>query len=211
MLALLQNLVEQYGYWAVAAGCVVEGEITILLGAAAVHGGLLKLAWVMLAAFTGTMLSDIASYLIGRHFGQAALARRSRRWRARARLTERLLARYGAPAIVGYRFIFGMRTVASLVFGTLNVSPARFLLLSGLGAVLWTLLFSVLGLLLATTIDEVIEHVQHAEIVLLGMLLVVVLMVAVVVFWRRRAARQRRAGVAAARAATDERRDDLPR
>src|SRR5699024_12516903 len=89
MLALLQNLVEQYGYWAVAAGCVVDGEITILLCAAAVHGGLLKLAWVMLAAFTGTMLSDIASYLIGRHLGQAALARRSRRWRARARLTER--------------------------------------------------------------------------------------------------------------------------
>src|SRR5699024_2448385 len=99
-----------------------------------VHGGLLKLAWVMLAAFTGTMLSDIASYLIGRHFGQAALARRSRRWRARARLTERLLARYGAPAIVGYRFIFGMRTVAALGFVTLHVSPARLRLLSGQAA-----------------------------------------------------------------------------
>src|SRR5699024_4864050 len=149
MLETLQNLINQYGYWAVAFGCLLEGEVSVVLGALAVDQGLLKLPGLMLAAFTGTMVSDVGFYLAGRHFGRPTLARRSRRWRARARVAERLLARYGAPAIVGFRFVFGLRSVAPFVFGTVNVKPLRFLVLSSIGAAIWAVGFSLIGLLFA--------------------------------------------------------------
>src|SRR5699024_8856056 len=157
----------QYGYWAVAFGCLLEGEVSVVLGALAVDQGLLKLPGLMLAAFTGTMVSDIGFYFAGRHFGRPMLARRSRRWRARARVAERLLARYGAPAIFGFRFIFGLRSVAPFVFGTVNVKPVRFLLLSSLGAIVWTVGFSLLGLAFAHALTALLAHIKQVEIGLL--------------------------------------------
>lgn len=171
MLELIQYLIDQYGYWAVLLGAVLEGEISVLLGAIAAHEGLLQLGGVMLAAFTGTMISDVGFYLAGHHFGRPALSRRSLRWRARARLTERLLARYGAPAIFGFRFVFGLRSVAPFVFGTVNVRPLRFLLLSGLGAAVWAVSFSFLGVLLANALQATIVYLRHVEIALLALLL----------------------------------------
>lgn len=186
MLETLQNLIHQFGYLAVALGCIVEGEISLMLGMVAVHESLLKLGGVMAAALTGTMISDVGFYLAGRHFGRAALARRNRRWRARARLAERLLARYGTPAIIGFRFVFGLRSVAPFVFGTINVGPWRFLLLSGLGAVIWTVLFSVLGLLFANALTATLAHVRNVEIGLLILLLCASLIAAAVYLLRSR-------------------------
>src|SRR5699024_5788765 len=172
MLEILQHLIDQYGYWAVAFGCLLEGEVSVLLGAVAVDQGLLKLPGLMLAAFTGTMVSDVGCYFAGRHFGRPTLARRSRRWRARARVAERLLNRYGAPAIVGFRFVFGVRSVAPRVFRTVNVNPVRFLLLSCLGAIVWTIGFSLLGLLFAHALTALLHHVKQVEI---GLLIVILL------------------------------------
>lgn len=186
MLEMLQNFIEQYGYWAVVLGSVLEGEVTVLLGAVAVNEGLLQLGGLMGAAFVGTMISDVGFYFAGRHFGRAALARRNRRWRARARLAERLLARYGAPAIVGFRFVFGLRSVAPFVFGTVNVKPLRFLVLSGIGAVLWAVAFSLLGLLFANALAAVLTHVKHIEIGLLILLLCASLIAAAVYMLRAR-------------------------
>lgn len=186
MLETLQNLVEQYGYWAVVLGCVVEGEISVLLGAVAVNEGLLKLGGLMTAAFTGTMISDIGFYMAGRHFGRPALARRSRRWRARARMAERLLARYGTPAIVGFRFVFGLRSVAPFVFGMINVRPVRFVVLSSIGAALWAVGFSLLGLLFANALTAVITHIKQVEIGLLVLLLLASLIAAIVYVLRSR-------------------------
>lgn len=186
MLELLQNLVGQYGYWAVAFGCMVEGEVTVLLGAVAVNEGLLQLGGLMAAAFTGTMVADIGFYFAGRHFGRAALARRSRRWRARARLAERLLDRYGAPALVGFRFVFGLRSVAPFVFGTINVKPVRFLLLSTIGAVLWTVLFSFIGLLFANALAATLAHIRQVEIGLLVLLVVASIIAAILYVLRCR-------------------------
>lgn len=167
MLEVLQNLIDQYGYWAVALGCVVEGEVSVLLGAIAAHEQLLRLEGVIAAAFVGTMISDVGFYFAGRHFGRAALAKRSLRWRARARITERLLSRYGTPAILGFRFVFGLRSVAPFVFGMLNIPRWRFLLLSGIGAALWAVAFGFLGLLLANALQATLAYIRHVEIALL--------------------------------------------
>lgn len=177
MLETLQHLIAQYGYWAIALGCVLEGEVTLLLGAIAAQQGLLRLDGVMLSAFGGTMISDIGFFYIGRYFGRTILAHRSRRLRARARLAERLLVHHGAPVIVGFRFLLGLRSIAALAFGTLNVPPWRFILLSGLGAVLWTAAFGVLGVLLASAFMTLITYIREVKLVLLALLLLALLTV----------------------------------
>lgn len=186
MLEILRNLIDQYGYWAVAVGCMLEGEISVFLGALAVNEGLLKLGGLMLAAFSGTMIADVGFFFAGRHFGRAALARRSRRARARARLTERLLDRYGAPVIVGFRFVFGLRSVAPFVFGTVNVKPLRFLLLSTLGAAVWTVGYSLLGLLFANAVSALIARVRHVEIGLLILVLLAAIIAGIIYLLRSR-------------------------
>lgn len=186
MLETLQNLIDQYGYWAVLVGSIVEGEISVLLGAIAAHEGLLKLGGVMLAAFTGTMISDVGFFFAGRYFGRATLARRSRRWRARARLAERLLTHYGAPAILGFRFVFGLRSVAPFVFGTVNVPPVRFILLSGIGAAVWAVTFGLLGMLLANALQVVLTYIRHVEIALLALLLLASLTATIIYVLRSR-------------------------
>ena len=44
----LEGFVENYGYWAILAGTVLEGETVLILGGLAAHQGYLELAWVLL-------------------------------------------------------------------------------------------------------------------------------------------------------------------
>lgn len=192
LLETLQSLIAAYGYWAVALGCVLEGEVSLLLGAIAAQQGLLRLDGVMLAAFGGTMISDIGFFYVGRYYGRTLLSNRSRRLRARARLAERLLARHGAPVIVGFRFLLGLRSVAALAFGTLNVPPWRFVLLSGLGAALWTIAFSIVGVLLANAFLTLIRYIREVKLVFLALLVLVLLIAGGAYLLRLRRARKER-------------------
>jgi len=181
----LEQLIDQYGYWAVLVGCIIEGEISLLLGAVAVNEELLRLSGVMLAAFTGTMIADVGFYYIGRFFGRAILARLSLRLQARARLAERLAVRHGALAIIGFRFLYGLRIVATIVLGSLNIPPWRFILLSILGAALWTLIFTALGMLVANTVEAVMDYTHQAK-TLVFLLLLLLALAAVVLYLVRR-------------------------
>jgi membrane protein DedA with SNARE-associated domain len=132
----LAELIEQYGYAAVAIGCFVEGETMLLLAGLAVHRDHLSLAGTILAAFLGSIAGGLLFFAIGRRRGEAFLARRPR-WSARAaRVRERMRGRETA-LILGFRFVPGIRTVTPLVLGTSGVSSARFALLDAASATVW--------------------------------------------------------------------------
>jgi len=139
-----EHLIQQYGYAALVMGTFVEGEAVLLLGGMAACLNLLALPGVILAGVAGTVLADQVYFTLGRKGGGAILARRPP-WEARSARLFALLERYPALLIVGYRYLYGLRTATLVCLGMSRVPLRRFLPLNLLGALLWAAAVSGVG------------------------------------------------------------------
>lgn len=110
--------------------------------------GCLDLPTVMAAAVLGAFCGDLLLFGLGRLGGQALLARRPL-WQARLRRAQGLERRCRLPLIVGFRFLYGLRTVIPLAIGMGPIGGLRFLLLDAVGVLIWAGLTTAAGVLLA--------------------------------------------------------------
>jgi membrane protein DedA with SNARE-associated domain len=138
------ELLSHYGYFAVFAGTLLEGETILLLAGFAAHEGYLSLPWVMLVAFCGGTIGDQIFFFVGRHRGEALL-RRFPRLEQRSLGVKKLLLRYHAALIVGVRFMYGVRIVGPIVIGMSDVPARRFLAFNLLGAGIWSVTIAGAG------------------------------------------------------------------
>ncbi|RJS92551.1 DedA family protein [Salinisphaera sp. Q1T1-3] len=171
MIATLSDLIANYGYFAVAIGCFFEGEAAVLLGMMAATKGMLSPHGVWFAATIGTIIGDNIWFHIGHHMGQPALARRPK-WHARATRVEALLGRYGPLIMIGFRFLYAMRSVTPFVLGSLGVSPWRFLFYDVIGTLIWSTSVTVVAWYLADGISRALSKIQNAEQLMLIAVLV---------------------------------------
>lgn len=190
MIATLSHLIANYGYIAVAAGCFFEGEASILLGMLAAHNGVLTEHGVWLAATLGTLLGDNIWFHVGHKMGRPALAKRPR-WHARATQIEALLERYGPVVMIGFRFLWAMRSLTPFVLGSLGVSPWRFLFYDVIGTLIWSTTVTIISHFLADAIGRAISHIQNVEQALLALVIVSAAVAWLVYYLRRRAHRSR--------------------
>lgn len=135
---MIAHLVATYGYLAVFAGTLLEGESVLVAAGFAAHRGLLDWRLVVLLAIVGGSLGDQAAFLLGRWRGAVLLARFPALLRHRPRV-EALLARYDAAFILTVRFLYGLRIAGPVLLGTSPVPFLRFAVLNVVGAVLWAL------------------------------------------------------------------------
>jgi len=61
----LEYLISHYGYVALVIGTFLEGESVLIVAGFAVHLGYLKLQWVILAAFAGSVAGDQLYFFLG--------------------------------------------------------------------------------------------------------------------------------------------------
>lgn len=158
----IQSVIEHYGYAAVLVGSFFEGEMVLVFGGIAAKLGYLKLHGVIIVAFVGTLLGDQLYFYLGRHYGPRWL-RRSRLWRIRARRIERLLRHRQVGLMLGYRFIYGIRTVTPFVLGLSRVSPARFLAYNLASALVWAFALGVCGYALGHVAGQLLEDVYRYQ------------------------------------------------
>lgn len=184
----MENLIADYGYLAILVGTFLEGETVLVLGAVAAQLGYLELAGVMAAGFAGTVIGDQLYFFLGRRHGQAAL-RRYPHWQARADRVFVLLQRYGAGLIVGYRFLYGLRTVAAFVIGTSPIGTAKFIVFSVAGALIWTLTVAGAGYLFGQAIELVIGDIKRYELAVLGTIAALATVVWLIYLYRARCQR----------------------
>ena len=163
----LQSIVEHYGYVAVFVGTFLEGETVLVLGGFLSKRGYLNLEWVIACAFIGTYAGDQLFYYIGRWRGGAILAKRPH-WHLRSERVFALLKRHQILVILGFRFLYGLRTVTPFVIGMSGVHPLRYLVLNGLGAIIWAIAVGVLGYVLGQTVELFLQHVKRYEMLILG-------------------------------------------
>ncbi len=133
-------------YLVTFAWTFVEGETFVLFAAFAAAQGLISAPWLLLAAWLGSFCGDQCYFWIGRAFGQKVLARRPK-WQARVDKVLGILRRYDAWFILTFRFIYGVRNIASFAIGVSGVGWPRFLILNLIAALIWAVSFVGAGYL----------------------------------------------------------------
>jgi membrane protein DedA with SNARE-associated domain len=173
----LEIFIATYGYAAIAIGTFLEGETILVLGAFAAHRGYLELQWVLLSAFLGTLFGDQLYFYIGRAKGRSFLEKRQA-WKSKSEKVFLLLNKHRLLLILGFRFVYGLRTITPFILGASRIAPIYFLILNILGAFTWTLTLGILGYLFGHTIEVIIGDIKHYE-----MWLFIVLAAVGVVIW----------------------------
>lgn len=159
----LQELISNYGYAAIAIGTFFEGETILILGGFAAHRGYLELPWVVVSAFVGTLFGDQLYFYIGRSKGVSALAERPG-WKAKSEKVFRLLNKNQTWLILGFRFIYGIRTVTPFLIGASRVNPLRFLVLNTIGGLVWAVVVGTLGYLFGQTLELIVDDLKKYEL-----------------------------------------------
>lgn len=149
-MAVIEQLLAQYGYLTVAVGIGAEsmgaplpGE-TILIVAAAYAGATHHLSpvTVVIVAAAAAIIGDNVGYWLGRRYGARILAAADRRLGSRARHLHtvlRLFERHGAVVVVAGRFVSVVRTYAAFGAGATRMRWLKFLALNALGGAGWAI------------------------------------------------------------------------
>lgn len=162
--------IEQYGYWAVFFGVVLEGEVALILAGYTLSRGYLNALPVFLLAVAGGTAGDSLYYLLGRHYGGRLIRRfpRLRRLRARAVL---LVRRWGRSAAFLTRFAYGLRSALPMTIGAARMPPRVFVPFNVAGALVFALVYLSLGYLFGEAIEELLGRVRpYEKWILLGIL-----------------------------------------
>lgn len=177
----LETIVSQFGYPALIIGLLLEGETVLVLGAFMAHRGYLNLPLVIAIGFLVTFASDQFFFWLGRTKGNQFLENRPA-WKPNVDRAKSFLGRSLTLLFIGFRFMYGLRTVMPFVFGLSKFDPRRFALLNLLGAFLWALIFGVAGYLFGQVVEVILADVDKYE---LWIALVIVLAGASVWLYRR--------------------------
>lgn len=175
------SLIEQYGYFALFAGALLEGETMLVLAGLAAFQGYLELHWVILIAFFGGFLGDQAYFWLGRKHGAWVLSQFPR-LRPVFERSDLLIARYHELLIVGIRFLYGFRTVGPMALGMSSVLAWRFMLFNALGAAIWAVSIGGAGYLFGNALTLFFHDFKRIE----EALLVAMLLLGFVVWGIRR-------------------------
>ena len=165
----LPGLIEQYGYWAVLGGTLLEGESVLLLAGFAAHRGYLDLPSVVGVAVVGSFLGDQIFFFLGRYQG-LKLLNRFPRYSAQVALAQAKLARYHTPLILAMRYLYGLRAVLPFTIGMGSISTTRFQVLNLAGALLWSVTIVAGGYLFGHLVERMLGDLKHYEEILFAVL-----------------------------------------
>jgi len=167
----MEATIEQFGYLAVLIGTFMEGETVLILAGFAAHRGYLNLTWVIAAAFAGTLIGDQLFYFIGRRHSDRLL-RWFPSWQGRVEKAQQMIDRHHNLILLGFRFLYGFRTVTPFTFGIVNVPARIFVPLNFLGALIWSVVIALAGYFFGHAIETVFGHLKQFELwIMLGIAL----------------------------------------
>lgn len=173
----LEAFIAHYGLAAVFLGAAIEGEAAVITGGVLAHKGLLPVWGVAIAATAGSCLADQLWFWTSRHFRHArwvAQAQRRPAFRRAVRLLEHHLILY----TLGFRFIYGMRTVTPIAIAASRIRTRTFVLLNLISAAAWGPIMTGLGYAFGRAINPWLHDMKSAVLVVIGAALAVASIVA---------------------------------
>lgn len=166
---MLQQFLEQYGYLALLIGTFFEGETVLVLAGFLAHRGYLQLDYVIATAFIGSYAGDQLWYFLGRRHGRAMLARRPH-WQATGDRALRLLHKHPDLWVLGFRFVYGLRSVMPIAIGLSGYPPLRFMLLNAVSALIWAAALAQAAFHLGTVLQTLLDDLARYELWILAAL-----------------------------------------
>lgn len=184
----LESFIENYGYLALVVGTFFEGETILVLGGFIAHRGYLELPWVILSALAGSLAGDQLMFFLGRKHSPYILSKFPA-WRARIEMMGRKLDRYQTLLILGFRFLYGFRTVAPFGLGMSPVPTMKFVILNAVSALLWASAIGTAGYLFGKALETLLGDIKRYELVAMGGILIVGAAIWTIHFLRKRKAK----------------------
>lgn len=181
----LAQVLQDYGYPALLLGTFLEGETIMVLGGLAAHLGYLSLDWVIACGFFGTFIGDQLFFLLGRRHGNSLLARRPS-WQPRADRVFAILERHQNLLILGFRFLYGLRSVTPFAIGMSKVSYVRFAALNFIGAAIWAITVGLAGFYFGQAMESVLGDLKRYEVALMTGLICIASIVWLLHIFRQR-------------------------
>ena len=144
------------------------GKLDVIPGGHVVD---LVAALVILSA--GAFLGNVAGYEIGRKVGPPLFERDGRILKKKyLTQTQAFFDRHGNAALVIGRFVPFVRTYVTVVAGVALMQRQRFLVWSGVGAVLWVALITLLGYFLGSAFPDLASNIDKAIVVIVAFSLI---------------------------------------
>ena len=173
-----------YGLIALFFGAGLEGEFAVVAGGILARHGSFPLAAAIIVSTLGSFTADQIWYFVGRYARNSQLVARVRTKRLFARALD-LLERRPVPFILGFRFVYGMRSVSPVAIGVAGIPVRLFLPLNMIAALIWAPSFSWLGYRAGKAVLPMLHRIGEYGIIVLIVLLVSAPMVWGLVRWRR--------------------------
>ena len=182
LLVFLNVLVEQ-------AGLPLPAVPTLVVAGALSSLGRLPLSAVVLVALLACLISDFAWYLAGRRYGASVmrtLCRISLSPDSCVKQSELRFQRWRGQILLIAKFVPGLSTIAPPLMGAMKLRPPIFMLLDGLGSLLWIGLVVGLGYAFSQQIDRVLFALASAGTIAVEVLVALLLAYVIVKWWQRK-------------------------
>ena len=164
--------IENYGYIGVFFSAVLEGETLILLSGVLSSLELLDLKFVLLVACIGAVVGDTSWFLLGRFFGKKLIDNVSL---FKKMYNKSVLIDKKPETISLYvRFMYGFRHIVPFRLG-MGVFPVyKFIFYNTLGAILWVLLYGVIGYVFTEMILHYADRQHFMKIIVFSIVVLLI-------------------------------------
>ena len=144
-----EQFINQYGYWTIFLGAIIEGE-SIIIGCSAfcAKQGSINIFFVFLISFLTTVVFDQITFMIGRLLGLERVLSRMPKTKNVADKVFAMIEKNDTMLILLFRFIWGIRFVTPILIGASNVKYSKYTALNIIAAFLWALSLCGCGYLL---------------------------------------------------------------
>ena len=178
-LDFVNDLLFQYGLYALFILVMLEGDITLLLAGVLAHSaffGEYSFARVLLWGTIGGCLSDNLAYFAGRGFCEGV--KQFRFYRAAQPRLQNLTTKFGALSIFLSKYIYGLRWASCVFYGVGRMPYLRFLILSFASCFMWVSILAGAGYFFSGAVMGLIGDFQR-----LGKVLLIIVLLGVVAFY----------------------------
>ncbi|MEK7088398.1 MAG: DedA family protein [Patescibacteria group bacterium] len=182
---MLEYFVVNYGYIALFAGSLIEGELVLIVAGFLAHLGLFNLPWVIAVALVGTIVGDQFYFYLGRRRGRQFLEKRPK-WQARLEKTQTLLDKHQNWILVGFRFLYQFRAIIPFAFGLSPMKAEKFLIWNASGALIWAILWAGGGYFFGNTLAALFTDFKRFQTEAIYGIIILALLIWLVYFlWKK--------------------------
>jgi membrane protein DedA with SNARE-associated domain len=187
----VRHFLNSWGYWALllglfgeSVGFPIPGETVLMFASFLSHkqSGL-RIQWVIPLGIVAAVSGDNLGYWLGRHFGKTFIRWAKKFLRVQdedINTAKHLIRKHGGRTIFLSRFIFGLRTIAGPMAGSLDMEWNRFFKFNLMGSATWVTAMSFTGYAFANQFDTLLGYIEKASWAMTGGLLL-----AGYLIWRR--------------------------